>query len=268
MEKWTVNSPKRLLSFVKEKFEKGFTTSDLRWSIEHHRCSVNNQVESFCSKKLVPGDRVTLFPTHKPRFAFENERVLYEDPTLLAYNKPSGISSPDLAELLDLSLVHRLDRDTTGVLLLAKTAGKQKEIIDLFRKRKIAKSYLAWVVGVPKQKRGTIENTVAKVREREGSVTWAVVSHKRGLSAKTEWTLEKKEGKCSLLRCFPRTGRTHQIRVHLSHIGLPVLGDVHYGSRTIDSAIYPFRPLLHAEKIIVEGREIIAPLPEDFRLKR
>lgn len=267
MEKWGVTSPARLLTFVKEKVKTDFTPLDLRWSIEHHRCLVNSQVERFCSKKVVPGDEVILFPARNPTFTFEKKRVLYEDETLLAYNKPAFISSPEVAELLKLKLIHRLDRDTTGVLLLAKTGHKQKEIIDLFRKRKIHKSYLAWVTGIPKKNHGIIENRVAKVHEREGAATWAVVSHKRGLFAKTEWMVEAREDKYSLLRCYPLTGRTHQIRVHLRYIGLPVVGDVHYGSRLVDPNNYPLHPLLHAEKIIVAGREITAPLPEDFRLK-
>ncbi len=268
MNKWTiasVDSGKRLLAFAKQKLGDDFTTKDLRWSIEHHRCRFNRKVERFCSRRLSVGDRIEIYPLKKLFFQFEADRVLFEDELLLAYNKPAGIASPDLAKLLELYLVHRLDRDTTGVMLFAKDREGQKELENLFRLRKIEKSYLAWVVGTPKEKSGVIDAPVAKIGQKEGEVTWGVADNEKGLEAKTEWVLEKPGKEASLIRCFPHTGRTHQIRVHLSHIGLPVVGDVRYGSR---EACKTFRPLLHAEKVRVNGQEILAPLPKDFSLKR
>ena len=268
MNKWTIttlDSGKRLLAFAKEKLGDDFTTKDLRWSIEHHRCQFNGKIERFCSRRLSVRDRIEIYPVKKLRLQFEPARVLYEDELLLAYNKPAGIASPDLAELLELYLVHRLDRDTTGVMLFAKNREGQKEVENLFRLRKIGKSYLAWVIGTPKESRGVIEAPVEKVGQKEGEVTWGVAEDGKGLEAKTEWVLEKPGKEASLIRCFPHTGRTHQIRVHLSHIGHPVVGDVRYGSR---DARKTFRPLLHSEKVRVNGQEILAPVPEDFSLKR
>ena len=231
---------------------------DIHWAIEHHRCRVNEEVERFASTRLVPGDKVFFSIQRRPSIQKESSRILFEDEEMVAYNKPSGISSPDLATLLGLELVHRLDRDTTGVILFAKTAEGRQKLEALFRTREVEKSYLAIVEGNLSTSSGTICAPLAPIHRREGSVRMGV--DKKGKFAKTDWEVLLRRGSLSLLRCSPKTGRTHQIRAHLRHLGLPIVGDREYGHKGLRF----LRPMLHAESVVVKGREILAPIPADW----
>lgn len=250
-----VNSPTRLLTFLKERFP--FSTKDIRWSVEHGRCFVNGSVERFGSKQVKQGDKIAFFPEKRPFFQREEERILYEDDTLLVYNKPPYISSIDLAQLLGVHLIHRLDRDTTGVILFAKQKPGPYE--ELFRKRKIKKTYHALVEGIP-EKKGVFMAPIGKIKEREGAVIWGIT--RKGSWSKTEWVCEKAGKQWALIRCMPLTGRTHQIRVHMKALKHPILGDAKYGSRKATPGL--FRPLLHASQLQFNDRNFKAPLPSDF----
>lgn len=272
MNKWTANSSEegqRLLTFLREKAGAAFSTKNLRWAVEHHRCRINGVVERFCSRRLKKGDVVEVSLVEQPTFAFDPSKVLFEDETLLFYNKPPGISSEELASSFSLFLAHRLDRDTSGVLLLAKTPAALKEIESLFRERKIKKEYAAIVIGALQKAEGVIENYLAKIGEKEGEGKWGIVPKNKGLYAKTEWSLEKISQHYSFVRCYPLTGRTHQLRIHLSSIGHPIAGDLRYGNRLFQG-FQPFRPLLHAENLSFihpktqQKIAISAPLPKDF----
>lgn len=256
MQKLIVTSPSRLLTFVKEQL--ALTTKDLRFAIEHGRCFLNGRVERFSSTKLMKGDVIEIWPEKRPSFSREESRVLYEDETLLFYNKPHYISSSDLASLLKVQLVHRLDRDTTGVILFAKKDPQPFE--ELFRKRAIHKTYHAIVEGKPPQN-GTFTANMKKIGSREGAVIWGI--GQQGVFSETTWECEEYGNKRTLLRCHPKTGRTHQIRVHMKALGHPILGDCEYGNRTAVKGL--FRPLLHASILTVESLTISAPLPSDFK---
>lgn len=273
MNKWTADSTalgQSLFTFVRQKVSKSFSLKDIRWAIEHNRCYVNGKIERFCSHRLRPGDTIRIEIAKKPVIAFDPSKVLFEDSFFLIYDKPSGVTSEDLASRLRLFLVHRLDRDTTGAFLLAKHAEAQSLGESLFRERTIKKSYLALVSGSIKGSKGIIENAIGKIKEKGGEGYWGVVSPNKGLYAKTEWECIDKSKAYSLMRCFPETGRTHQIRVHMKAIGFPILGDIRYGGRVPHAGFYPYRPLLHAESlsflhpITQEKVEIKASLPEDF----
>lgn len=255
MIKLQSNSTIRLLTFVKERVDA--STKSIRWAIEHGRCFVNGQVERFSSTQLKAGDRITFWPAELPRFAREENRVLYEDEQLLFYNKPPYLDSPTLAKILNVHLVHRLDRDTTGVIVFAKKSPKKLE--ELFRNREVKKTYHTVVHGHP-EKTGSCTASMRKVGKRQGAIIWGVCSH--GLTARTDWKREKTSDKMSLLRCSPHTGRTHQIRVHMRAIGHPIVGDCEYGPRTAPPGL--FRPLLHASTLEINGHTISAPLPADF----
>lgn len=271
MIKWIVNQEdqgKRLLSFVRGKADSAWTTKDLRFAIEHLQCCVNGRVESFSSHRLSCGDRVEITLKERPHFAVEKARVIYEDEEIFVYNKPMHLPTTgekSLESLLKYIAVHRLDRDTTGIIVFAKSKCSVEALEELFRKRQMEKSYLAIVEGVPQEVCGVIQNTLGKVYSRQGAVKWGV--KERGLMAKTTWAVEHREKGYALLRCTPLTGRTHQIRVHLAHIGHPVVGDVCYGKREGQKAM---RPLLHSEKLCFihpftgEHLSFHAPLPKDF----
>jgi 23S rRNA pseudouridine955/2504/2580 synthase len=264
MIRWKVENPQRLLSAVKKWFTDMYTIKDLRWSIEHNRCFVNETVERFASFPLKKGDTIAMAPLKRPFFVKESDRILFEDEHLLVYDKPPYFSSEEIARYLNCFLVHRLDRDTTGVILLAKSSAAKKELENGFRNRLIDKRYLA-VVPRLAQKSGVITLKIKQIHRRDGLVKWGIANE--GISSETRWRLLESIASFSLLSCTPITGRTHQIRVHLAHIGHPVIGDYTYGLRTCSSY---FRPLLHAYRmelkhpIFHQKLSFRAPIPEDF----
>ena len=227
--------------------------------------------------------------------------VLYEDDEILALDKPAGMlvhgfpagrrrpqveegtvvawlrkHRPEIARVGDEpaerpGIVHRLDKDTSGVLLVAKTEAVFLRLKKLFKEREIEKTYLAVVSGWPEPEKGTIEKPIGIV---DGSVKRSVHATKFLKPARTDYEVVRRlalpDGeKAALLRVSPKTGRTHQIRVHLASINHPILGDALYGGRRGAQGAAP-RLLLHASAIAFSpdsGRrlEIEAPLPQDFR---
>lgn len=271
MNNWTVEPKEagmRLLSFVKNKLSA--KTTDIRFSIEHHRCRVNGDVERFASRRLAARDKITFHLAQKPSTTPLFARPLFEDEWLIAYDKPANVSM-EPGTLSPLLLVHRLDRDTTGVVLFAKTTEAEIALEGLFRKREMQKSYLAIVQGVPSQSRGSIKNHLGEISRREGELTMGIVAPSRGRLALTEWNVVTATSRTALLRLFPKTGRTHQLRVHLASLNHPILGDVRYGSRRDPSSLPLFRPMLHAEQLCFihpfthAPITLSAPLPADFK---
>lgn len=266
----------KLQQFLKEKLGEEFSLRQIKRAIESNDCTVNGKVERFATTVLAPGDLVSLHISTLPQtksHAFEKERIVYEDESLLIYNKPAGIPSMDqgVAELIcsnykPVKLVHRLDRDTTGLLLFAKNELVLQKMIQLFREKKISKVYLALVDGLV-EKAGVIENELGKLSIYQGQSIWGKVE--KGLYARTEWRCEVLGNGASLVSCQPITGRTHQIRVHMKELGHPILGDYQYGTK-FSCPIKPKRCLLHAWKLHfphpVTGKiiDIQAPIPSDF----
>jgi len=217
--------------------------------------------------------------------------ILYEDEDILVINKAggmvvhpgSGTGEDTLVHALlhytggNLSLaggegrpgvVHRLDKETTGIILFAKTDRAYFELIRMFSEREIDKQYVALVSGVPVLRSGTIKEAIG--RHPVKRTRMAVVG--QGRPAHTNWVIEEGFGHCALLRCFLLTGRTHQLRVHLSHIKHPILGDKAYGYVfRKDHIVEPVRVMLHAERIAfkhpITGKSMVfkAPIPEDFK---
>ena len=169
-----------------------------------------------------------------------------------------------------LKLVHRLDRETTGALILAKQAAVFDLFVKQFKTFQVEKRYLTIVDGIIEEKKGIIENYLGKKKVYAGQTIWGAVSSPSGLYACTEWKCLKKGDKVSLLTCIPKTGRTHQIRVHMAEMGHPILGDFQYG-KIFQSTYHPSRYLLHAEEIRFlhpltgEVLCVNAPVPDDFK---
>jgi 23S rRNA pseudouridine955/2504/2580 synthase len=213
------------------------------------------------------------------------DRIIYEDKRLLVVDKPSGVAvhggsgiSHGVIELLrharpelkDLSLVHRLDRETSGCLVLAKRRSALRELHEKFREGKVEKNYLALVVGDWQYGEQLIDKPLL-VENRRGGERHVIVS-KGGKAAQTKVQLSRTFGKYSLLLCAPKTGRTHQIRVHLQALEFPILGDERYGDPEQNKLAKTFglkRLFLHAQSIAFaddSGNELhfTAPLSDDL----
>jgi 23S rRNA pseudouridine1911/1915/1917 synthase len=240
------------------------------------------------SLKLNLGDKVFIVipPEAPPQLEPEDIplKIVYEDDDLMVIDKPAGLPVhpapghpshtlvnavlnhlPQLAKdtySLRPGIVHRLDKDTSGLLIVAKNRLAQANLSQQFKNRVVKKSYLTLVQGKLTPEKGTIEAAIG--RDPSHRQRMAIVD--RGREARTEYRVIKYVGNYSLLEIKPETGRTHQIRVHLAAIGYPVVGDTTYG---LKSSRFP-RHFLHASKITFKlpatGQEITleSPLPPDL----
>jgi tRNA pseudouridine32 synthase/23S rRNA pseudouridine746 synthase len=183
--------------------------------------------------------------------------ILHADHAILAVDKPAGLLSvpgkgPELADCLmarvqrafpEALLVHRLDRDTSGVMVFALSPAAQRHLGLQFERRVAQKTYVARVWGEPEADGGTIDLPLI--------VDWPnrplqKVCHETGRPARTDWKVVRREGGTARLRLSPLTGRSHQLRVHLREIGHPILGDPFYA--TGPARDFP-RMMLHAETL-------------------
>jgi len=181
---------------------------------------------------------------------------IYEDNDILVVNKPAFLDVYEIeASFQEAQLIHRLDRETSGVLLLAKSEDFLKKAVETFRNRRVKKFYTAWVEGV------IYEEIVIDlpIHTIKGSKSISKVNKKIGKEAITIVKPNEIQGKKSKVDIEIKTGRTHQIRLHLSHIGHPVVGDEQYGSPTKAK-----RVLLHASKIELFNKTYQAPEPKDI----
>ncbi len=165
-------------------------------------------------------------------------------------------------------IVHRLDKETTGLLVVAKNDAAHRALSDQFASRTLKKEYVALVSGVPQEDSGTIDSAISRHPVHRHRMT----TGEGGRPSKTDWVVEKKFGAlAALVRCRIHTGRTHQIRVHLKSLGHPLLGDPTYGWKPNPAMAVPPRVMLHAEHLVfthpVNGKviDLTAPLPKDFK---
>lgn len=217
-----------------------------------------------------------------------NSLILHSDDDVIALNKPSGIAVQGgsgvgrhidglLAGLVARGeekpkLVHRLDRDTSGVLLIARRASVAAKLGDAFRGRDARKSYWALVAGVPSPRQGTIDDALVKSAGKDGYEK-VVADAAMGKSAVTDYEVIDTAGrKAAWLLLKPRTGRTHQLRVHCAGMNTPISGDRKYGGERaiLEGTPHPEVLHLHARAIALphpSGGElnVTAPLPEQLR---
>ena len=183
--------------------------------------------------------------------------ILYQDGDLVAVNKPAFVDSYEIQDAIEgAQLLHRLDRETSGVLLLSRNEAFAKKAIEAFRRREVKKEYVAWVEGVVVEEM-EIDLPIHTIKKGKA---FSKIDKKLGKPALTRVYPDEVQGKKSKVRITIDTGRTHQIRVHLAHVGHPVVGDERYGSPTRAKRI-----LLHAKKITLLGRSYEAPEPADIR---
>ena len=273
--------------------------SRARWQeeIKADRVTVNG-LPGRCKMRVGPGDVIDW--TRPPPTPVETAPedipldVLFEDADLIVINKPPGLvvhpapghpggtlvnallhHCPDLPGIggeQRPGIVHRLDRDTSGVMVVAKNDGALHALAHQFKDRTTKKEYLALVWGTPRAATGTIHTRIGRSdRDRKKMAAFPVDAgddDAHGKEAVSHYTVVESIGPVSLLRVRIETGRTHQIRVHLAHIRHPVVGDTVYG-RARDEVPAP-RQMLHAERLTLthprtrEAMTFTAPPPADF----
>ena len=276
----------RLDKFVSEKCP-GLSRTQAQRLIEEGNVTVNDRTAK-SSLKLSAGDRVTVTIPPTPPSSLAPEamplKIVYEDANLLVIDKPAGLTVhpapghpggtlinailayyPRLAEISDSlrpGIVHRLDKDTSGLMIVAKNKSAEMNLVEQFRSRTVKKAYLVLVRGKLTPECGLIEAAIG--RSPSDRKRMAVV--REGLEARTRYQVVKYLGGFTLLEVAPETGRTHQIRVHLAAIGYPVVGDAVYGVKSRHLS----RQFLHAYKLgfklpsTGESVEFESPLPDDL----
>ncbi len=219
--------------------------------------------------------------------AWVKSMLVFEDEVIMAFNKPSGLSSQggrgDGLNLDDMmfafarsngkrpNLIHRLDRDTSGILLVAKTHPATSFLGKALARRAFAKTYLC-IVSNPDAlpDAGTIEACLRRDEiGRESYSRICAADHPEAQAARTDFEVLSRTEDAALVRCSPYTGRMHQIRVHLAHMGTPIAGDVRYGGALSLDGCPVRRLMLHALSLTFphpSGGEmtLTAPLPEDI----
>ncbi len=265
-----------------------FSRTYLQKLIENNHILINN-LKSKASQRLNPGDEIRIvIPPAEPTDLIPellNLQITYEDNDLIVVNKPAGLTVypapghsshtlvngllayyPQLAEFgnsLRPGIVHRLDKDTSGLMVIAKNYGAQQNLINQFKSRLVGKGYLVLVKGKLSPASGIIEAPIG--RHPVNRKKMAIVNS--GRHAKTNYKVQKYLGKYTLLEVNIETGRTHQIRVHLAAIGFPVIGDAVYGIRSP----YCKRQFVHSFRLGFhlpsndEYREFTCGLPQDLQ---
>ena len=244
------------------------------------------------SYRVRTGDAVTVeIPPPQPLAALPEEiplTVLHEDADLVVLNKAAGIVVHPAAGNYEHTLVnallhhcrgqlagiggvarpgivHRLDKGTSGCLVVAKTDAAHQSLVAQFKSRQVQKIYRAVCSGNFQQKTGRIETEIGRSTHDRKKMS---AHPARGRPALTEYRVLRQHADCALVELTLHTGRTHQIRVHMAHIGHALVGDATYGRR--DAKIAVERPLLHAYKLAFthprtgKQMEFVAPIPEDM----
>lgn len=292
--------PKRLDLFLVNR-ERDISRSALQRLIELGRIRINDEVVK-PSQKIRPGDKITMDVPKPEPLALKGEAipldVLFEDDYLLVLNKPAGIvvhPAPGnwtgtlvnaLLHHFQTSggtvstiggkerpgLVHRLDKETSGIMVIAKTDAAHRHLAAQFKHHTITRVYEALVFGVPKKGRGIIELAIGRDSKERKKFSARTSRPKESV---TEYHVDRRYGKLAAhVLLYPRTGRTHQLRVHLTSLGHPILGDQTYGGRkvcVIEQIEIP-RVMLHARTlgfehpITGEAQEFTMAFPSDMEM--
>jgi 23S rRNA pseudouridine1911/1915/1917 synthase len=274
-------------------FLDSMSRSQIEKLIKNRQVSLNGEVLLRKNREVFPDDRVTVeieIPEETVFVPSQSLVKLFEDEWLLVIDKPAGlVVHPGAGEkqetVLDLfrhyypqinamadqerpGIVHRLDKDTSGILILAKTEEAQQKMQELFQEREMQKTYLALVKGQMRFRNGTIDLPLARSLKNRARFEVPREDRHDQRDAVTDFSVIRAFEKFTFVRLMPHTGRTHQLRVHLAHFGNPVLGDTLYGSRKMPELP---RLALHAYRIefihpfTMNPISICCPLPEDLR---
>ena len=257
---------KKRLDLILVGIYKSYNRSSLQKFIENGFVKVDGVLVTKPNQKFPDGVKIELNVPESQKNADLVPDVIYEDENVLVLNKPAGLLSMAKGEycpektLEDYGLlVHRLDRDTSGVVIMAKNEETQTLLRRQFQDRKAHKTYYAVVTGRPKMDEARIYLPIA--RDKKRPTTFRVDAN--GKESETFYKVIRTDDKHSLIELSPTTGRTHQLRVHLNYLGHPIVGDVVYGGEKAD------RLYLHAKSLEItlpggERQTFVAPLPESF----
>ena len=253
------------LDILMSEIFKSYNRSTLQKFIEYGFVTVDGKMAKKANQKFERGVKIDLkIPTLMKNADLVPE-VIYEDGNVIVMDKPAGLLSMAKGEYCPENtleayglLVHRLDRDTSGVVILAKSPEVQSFLKRQFQDRKTHKTYYAIVEGRPKLDEAVLNLPLA--RDLKRPTTFRVDAN--GKEAETYYKVIKSNDKYSLVELKPKTGRTHQLRVHMKYLGHPILGDIVYGKK--DKRLY-----LHANKLEITlpgGKRTTfeAKLPEEF----
>lgn len=275
-----------------------YSRSRLKTWIEADLVKLNDRITNIPREKVLGGERIEIIVEVEDETRFEAENIplniVYEDDDIIVINKPKDLvvhpgagnpngtvlnallyHNPPISEVPRAGIVHRLDKDTTGLMVVAKTIPAQTKLVRDLQKRKITREYEAVASGIM-TKGGTVDQPMA----RHATKRTLMAVHPIGKPAVTHYRIMENYRNYTRLRLRLETGRTHQIRVHMAHIAHPLLGDQTYGGRPRPpkNASEDFmevlrnfkRQALHAvmlrlaHPITGEMMEWYAPLPDDF----
>jgi len=283
---------KRLDVFLNDSI-KELSRSEISKIILNDKVTLNNKL---VQKKNIPvevNDIIEIIILKKKEFSDgyspKTELIkLYEDDYFIIINKPSGIlvhpgSGRRNETIMDIfhyyypktinipdsdrqGIVHRLDKDTTGILILAKDQNTMKLFQEKFKNREIQKTYTAIVHGKPRFLNGTLNFSIG--RSKKNKTKFVVSDEEDAKDAITDYSLIEAFKNSAILELYPKTGRTHQLRVHMAHQKTPIIGDITYGKRDNEKNMF-----LHASKIEFshpitnENISVQCPLPQHFKDK-
>ena len=286
-----IASKTRLDVYLAENYSE-FSRATIQKYIKNGFVKVNGKTAKKPKDAIVKGDKIELEVPEKTAEKI-NFPILFEDDNVIVINKPRGILTHSKGALNDeftvadffesrgarfgegtnrIGIVHRLDRETSGVIIGAKNDKTAKKLQKQFSERTAKKTYVAIVKGILNPRKALIDLPIA----RNGSVPSTFMIHAKGKPAQTEYEVLNDNGDFSLVKLMPKTGRTHQLRVHLSYLKHPILGDRVY-DKTITKAEAENRMLLHAQSLEItippkngekDSQRMVfeAEIPENFEL--
>ena len=284
----------RMDSFLSRKTD--FTRSRIQQLIKNGDITVNgknakNNKKIKSSYKIEENDRIEIFipETEQAEIIPENIKIdiIYEDEDIAVINKNAGLVvhpaqghysgtlvNAILYHIKDLSgingeirpgIVHRLDKDTSGLIVIAKNDKAHINLAKMFQEKKIKKTYLAILKGKLTKEKGRIVTQIGRDTDDRKKMT-VIKGNDRGKEAITNYNVICSNELFTLVKVYIETGRTHQIRVHMKHMGYPILGDMVYGRKDSEK-----RQMLHAYKleflhpVTEKPMKFISEIPEDFR---
>ena len=259
------------LDHMMVKIFKSYNRSTLQKFIESGFVRVDGELVTKPNQRFEDGVRIDLEIPEELRNSHLSPEIIYEDNDVLVVSKPAGLLSERRGQycpektLSDYGLVvHRLDRDTSGVVILAKNEEAKDFLKKQFQERKVHKTYDAIVVGRPKLDKARID--LPLIRNLKRPTTFLVDAN--GKEAETFYEVKRVNDRYSLVELKPTTGRTHQLRVHMKYLGHPILGDLVYGEKIADERIR-HRLYLHARELEIvlpngEKKVFVSPLPQEF----